>query len=149
VSWRDVRIFDRPDPHALEPDDWMSDRLEHLSHLPLTPFVNRELDGRLIPGARVRRVDETRLGWRGAAPLDRHAFFEALDRMIVRHPADARVVDLVDFVPRMRQAVRQLAIVGEQQQPFRVVVEAPDRIDVFLHAAQQVEHRRTLLRIVA
>ena len=54
-------------------------------------------------------------------------------RPVVRHALHARLVDLLDLVARMRQARGQLAVVGEHQQPFRVVVEPPDRIDVLLH----------------
>ena len=41
----------------------------------------------------------------------------------------------------------EVAVVGEQQQPFAVVVEAADRVDVLAHAAEQVDHRAAPLRI--
>jgi hypothetical protein len=47
----------------------------------------------------------------------------------------------------MREARRQLAFVGEEQQAFRVVVESSDRIDALADARQQIDDRRPALRI--
>jgi hypothetical protein len=48
MARRDVAIFDRADPDALQSDDGMADRVEHVPHLTLASFMNRELDRRLI-----------------------------------------------------------------------------------------------------
>ncbi len=46
-----------------------------------------------------------------------------------------------------RDAVRELAVVGEQQQPFAVIIEATHRVDTLAHALHQIEHRRPALGI--
>ena len=57
-------------------------------------------------------------------------------RLVVRYAGDMRLVGPVDLVPRMRQLRGKVAVVGEQQQPLRVVVETSNRVDVFLHRLQ-------------
>jgi len=48
VTRRDGRVLDRSNSHAPEPHDRVADRLEHLPHLTLPPFVNRQFDRGLI-----------------------------------------------------------------------------------------------------
>jgi len=47
----------------------------------------------------------------------------------------------------VRQARRQVAVVGEEQQSLRLVVQAADRVDVFADANEQVDHRPAPLRV--
>ena len=50
-------------------------------------------------------------------------------------------------MPRMREPRGEVAVVGQEEQPFRVEVEAADRIHVLADAGQQIDHRRPTLRI--
>src|SRR4030095_8444579 len=50
-------------------------------------------------------------------------------------------------MPRMGERGRELSIIGEEQQSFRVVVEATDGINVFLDTVQQIDNGRPPLRI--
>src|SRR5439155_20608958 len=65
----------------------------------------------------------------------------------VGNAENAYVVDTGNAVTRMREPGGEVAVVGQQQQPFRIEVEAADRIDVLVHAVQQVENRRAPLWI--
>ena len=56
VSRRDVRIFDRADPDALETHHRMSDGLEHLANLPLATFVDGQRDDRLLAASLDDRI---------------------------------------------------------------------------------------------
>jgi hypothetical protein len=47
----------------------------------------------------------------------------------------------------MRETRGEIAVVGQEQQALGLVVEPPDRVDVFTHAAQQIDDRRAPLRI--
>jgi len=49
----------------------------------------------------------------------------------------------------MGEPGRQVAVVGEQQQPLGLVVEPAHRVDVLAHAVQQVDDGSTALRIRA
>jgi hypothetical protein len=47
------------------------------------------------------------------------------------------------------QARGQLAVVGEEQESLRVVVQPADRVDVFLHAFQEIHDRRPSLGVAS
>ena len=51
------------------------------------------------------------------------------------------MVRLLDLKARMQEAVHQGTVIRDEQEPFRVVVEAADRVDALLHFRQEVEHR--------
>ena len=57
---------------------------------------------------------------------------EAIEIVRVRDAEHRRLVDPGDAVARVRQPRREVAVVHQQQQPFRFVVEPSDRVDVFL-----------------
>jgi hypothetical protein len=61
--------------------------------------------------------------------------------VFVGHAGDACLVGAFESMPRVRQPRREIAIVRQQQQSFAVVVEAADRVEVFTHAAEQVDDR--------
>ena len=61
MARRHLVISDRSDRDPTQADDRMADRVEHLSHLTLTPFMNRDLDDRL------------RTAWCDAHVTDGHA----------------------------------------------------------------------------
>jgi hypothetical protein len=48
---------------------------------------------------------------------------------------------------RMRQPRGEIAVVGEQQQALGVVVQPSDRIHIFPHASQQIDHGWPPLRV--
>jgi hypothetical protein len=54
---------------------------------------------------------------------------------------DAHAVAADPAIARQFQAPRQLAIIGEQQQPLRAEVEPPDRDDARQAGRQLVEYR--------
>ena len=127
--------------------DRMADRLAHLPHLPVAPLVDG--DRRSVGLTGLAAAVQLDLGRRRAAAVDHDAAREPVEIVRVGHAEDARLVDARDAVARMGEPRRQVAVVGQQQQPFGVVVEPADRVDVLAHAAQQVEDRRPPLRIRA
>ena len=60
---------------------------------------------------------------------------------------DLDPVDLGDVIRRMSQTVRQLPVVGQNQETFAVPVESPHGIDAFPHALQELDDGRAPLRI--
>ena len=54
---------------------------------------------------------------------------ELLERVVGRVALDLGLVDLLDLVARMREPVRELAVVREQERAGRVGVEAADGHD--------------------
>jgi len=141
-------VGDGAETDPLQAHDRVPDGVAHVADLAGAPFVDGNRQQRLIlPGAeaRLHHADHRR---RGAAALDRHAAPQALERALAGHAADARVVLALDLVARVQQPRGELAVVGQQQQAFRVVVQPANRVDVLAHVRQEVEHGRPVLRVL-
>ena len=131
-------------------DHRMADRFAHLPHLPVAPFVDHDRQQRL--DAPARRLDDLGDAARRPAPSGgRRSRRRARSARSRGRPARrARA-------PRTRarrrgsdaSAAPQVAVAGQDQQAFRLVVQPADRIDVVADAVarQDVDHRRTMLRI--
>ena len=140
-SW----IAERPDRDASQMFDRMADRLAHIPHLTVPAFVDRD-DERGLRGVAAQR-HESHFGRRRAPAIDHQPARKAVEIVGVGHAEDARLVDARDLVARMREARREITVVGEQQQAFGLVVEPPDRVHVFTHTPQEIDDRRAPLRI--
>jgi hypothetical protein len=141
-------IGDRAEPHALQPDDRVADGLAHVAHLARAPLVQGDRHQRLVLARPETGVDEADDGGRRATALECHPAAQPLEGALVRYAAHAGVVFALDLVARVQQARGEVAVVGQQQQALRVVVEAAHRVDVLVHLRQQVEDRRPLLGIL-
>jgi hypothetical protein len=141
-------IGDRAEPHALQPHHRVADGVAHVAHLPRAPLVQRNRHERLVLARAEAGLDQPHHGGRGPAAPNHHAAPQPLERAVVGHAADACGVLALDLVARVQQARREVAVVGEQQQAFRVVVEPAHRVDVLPHAWQQVEDGRPALRVL-
>ena len=109
------------EPRPVQLAHGMADGLEHAAHLPVAALVEDELDA--------ARGEPLRLGRRRAAVLELDALAEAPDRVLVGIALDRGDVDLLDPVARVRDPVRELAVVREQDRAGRVRVEAADGDD--------------------
>jgi hypothetical protein len=141
-------VDDRAEPHALQPHDRMAHGVAHVADLPRPPLVKRDRHQRLIPARTEARVDETDHGGRRAPALDGHAAAQPLEGVVAGHAAHPGVVLAFHLVARVQQAGREVAVVGQQQQALRVVVETAHRVDVLAHVRQQVEDGRPLLGVL-
>jgi hypothetical protein len=75
----------------------------------------------------------------------------ALERLQYVRPQAALhkdVVDAADAVARMSEPVGEAPVVGEEQEPLGVEVEAPDRVEPHPEIRQEVEHPRAPPRIL-
>jgi hypothetical protein len=114
------------------------DRDHHPPHLPVATLVEHELEapGAEPPDARRRRPPV----------LELHPIGERAERGVVGLAVRLHLVDLLDAVARVREAVRERPVVREQERAGRVCVEPPDRHDPNL-VADEVEHRPAPLRV--
>src|SRR5688572_3194377 len=160
-------IGNRPDSDAAELAHRMADRLAHPPYLAVASLADSDEENAMCPLVAglltfVRRPftgcraflggrPAQQLHVRGHRPpaVERDPAAQPADRLLIRCSGDIRLVGPFDFVTRMRQARGEIAVVCQQQQPFAVVVEAANRVDVFAHAMEQVDHRLTTLRIGA
>ena len=110
----------------------MADGVGHLADLPRASFVDRHPQHRRVAlGAPFpQQFDERRAR---AAALDDDTAREALDVVRVGHAKHHRFVHALDLVARMGERGGQIAVVGQDEQPLGVEIEAPDGIDVFAH----------------
>jgi len=116
----------------------MADGVEHPLDLAVTAFVDRQLD-------RVR-AEPARLSGGGAAVVELDACFEPLECLVGRLALDLGDVGLLDAVARVREPVRELPVVREQQRACRVDVETPDRDDARL-VRDELDDRRPSSRL--
>ena len=117
----------------VQPADAVTDRLAHPPHLAVAALVEHELEaGRAEPADARRRRD---------AVLELDALREAAQRLVVRLLPGLDLVDLLDAVPRVREPVRERAVVREQEGAGRLDVEPPDRDDARL-VLDEVDDRR-------
>jgi hypothetical protein len=59
-----------------------------------------------------------------------------------------RPISLLHTVARMRQAIGQLTVVGQDHQPGTVLVEPADRVDPFRNFRKQIDHPGAARRVV-
>src|SRR5204862_5774124 len=88
---------------AMEPADGMVDGFEHPLDLVLAALVDRELDAR---GSKAARA-----GGSGDAVVELDASLERGQRLVGRIALDLGLVDLLHLVARMREPVREVAVV--------------------------------------
>ena len=140
-------IGERPDPRAPQLLHRMADRFAHPAHLAVASFADRERQHAvaIVPAAALQQRSTSAGSVR--RPSSGMPARSRSSASLVRHAGDARLVGALDAVARMRQPRREVAVVGQQQQPLGVVVEPADRVDVLADAAEQIDHRPPALRI--
>src|SRR4029453_6872616 len=79
--------------------------------------------------------------------LDGDTARQSIEIVRVGHAQDLSFVDARDAVTRMGESSGEVAVVREDQQPFGLEVESPNRIDVVAHTGQEIDHRRSPLWI--
>ena len=138
-------IAQRADPDTNQFADGMAHGFEHAAHLAVASLADR--DGQHAVAGAAALVQDRDLRRQRPPSIERDAVPKSLDRSVIRHACNARFVRALDAVARMRQFRREIAVVGQEQQPLGVVVEATHGIDVLPHAAKQIDHGRPSLWI--
>jgi hypothetical protein len=144
-----LAIADRTDAHAPEAHHRVADGVAHVAHLPGLPFVDRNRQQGLVGPRAQAAFQHAYHGRCRALALDAHAAAHPVQAVLGGFAAHAGVVFPFHLVAGMQQAFGEGPVVGEQQQPFRVVVEAAHRVDVLPHLGHQVEDRRPPFRVLA
>ena len=109
----------RPEAHPYERNEGMTDRIEHPAHLPVTAFVQRQIDDRTF----ARHGDDAQLRRRSPLSVEGYSFAQSLYRLRFETATQRCAIDFINAESRMRQCVRQIAVVGEQQQSRGIVIE--------------------------
>src|SRR5262245_64997429 len=108
----------------------MPDGVEHVPDLPVATLANGYLDhaARAVRGFEDPQQPDARR--QGTAPVDLDAPPEPIEIAIVGHAGDLRFVRALELVPRMRHALGELTVVGEQDEAFGIRIEAAHGIVV-------------------
>src|SRR5262249_7343766 len=111
--------------------------------LAIAPFAERDLDPRgLRPGA-----EEAHAG-RDSGAVGQHDTATPAREVAGAHPpGHLRPVHARELVARMEETIGEIAVVGEEEETFHVVVETPHRKDARGAGRQQVHHHATPLRV--
>ena len=113
----------------------MSDPRQQPADLAIAAFVQDDFQFRRFPLA----ASDTHGSDAGHAFRQMNAAPQPVQGLDGRASLDSRQIGLVDPVSRMGQAVRQIAVVGDQDQPFAGPVQPADREQPFVRA-NQVDH---------
>ena len=76
-----------------------------------------------------------------------HPLLQLIDNLARGDPRDLHAVDLFDLEAGVGQAMGQLPVVGDQQQPFAVLIQSPDGEQPLGRLGEQVDHPGTSLGI--
>jgi len=100
------------------------------------PLVDHNLEDQPVVGL----AEDAALRGNNPLAVDHQAVAQALKGRFGRAGEGEHVVLLLQPVPRVHDAVGDVAVVGEQQQTFGLAVEASDRVDP-LRNLDQLHHR--------
>ncbi len=120
---------------------------KHAPNLAIAAFDQRDLIPRirgLLHNANRSRPSSHALAVIGS---NRNTGAQFGDRRFCRRAGNFYQISFRDVRRRFHEPVRELAVIGQQQQAFTGVVESADRIDASPDAAEQVHHGGPLLRI--
>src|SRR5436305_10768362 len=123
---------DGSEPNALERGDLVADRGSHPPDLAVSPSAQRDLDD--------ARRDAADPRGRGEPVVELDAAPQSGQIGAARPAAKTGPVGAGDAVARMHEEVRELAVVGEEDEPRRVGVEAPRRVEA-LRRFDELHHR--------
>ena len=101
----------------------MTERFEHPANLPVAPFVNRDIDD----AASAPHRDDAHLRTRGSKVIHNHSAIEQPHVVGGESSARSRLDRSFRRRSWVKQALRELAVVGQQERAARCVVKAADR----------------------
>ena len=122
-AWLEIVEIDRADTGANQTHDFVPDSLHHAANLPIAPLVDREFDNPASTFLSAPDLAYLRGGRRFAAP-DVQAPRQGLQVVISERPVDRDQIGFAHRLRRMRDAVHEIAVVGQQDQPLGIGVQA-------------------------
>src|SRR5262249_11571904 len=121
--WLQLFILQESDTYSAELLDWMSNGLKHSADLLISALMQRDSKPRILAAF---QLDD--FASRKPFVVDIRASPKSIEVTRAGHAGNFDMVDLWNN-PRFRHGLRELAIVGENDQPLGTKVEAPDRVD--------------------
>src|SRR4029079_7676435 len=131
-----------PDPQEL--DYRMSDHFQHPLDLMFAPFTDRNFQ----PGIRLDLPDLLDLRRTRHAVFESHTLLQASDLVVSQDTLHLDKVCLGHVIPRVKHRLSELAVVGQEHQPFTVEIQPSGGEHPHRNASQIILDRRPSPRIV-
>jgi hypothetical protein len=128
----DPRDRQRPDSNAAEPSDWYTDGVHHSPHEMVHAFVHDNFENEPLG----RFTDNANLFRNDPLALDHDSVANALQCRLRRTAQRENVILLVQSVSGVHHAIRDIAVIGQQQQPLGIAIEPANRVDAFRNLDQ-------------
>ena len=122
---RQVREAERSDTHPPQPFDRNPGRVHHIAHQMVRPFMDHHSEDETLR----RLTQNPKLLRNHAMSIDDDPIAYSLQDRVGGPGQRQNVVLLVKLIARVHDAVRDVAVVGQQQETFGVAIEAADRVD--------------------
>jgi hypothetical protein len=123
----------------------MPDRLHHPPHLAVTSLVQRDVQDRAL--RRFVEFDKAQECRRRLTVVELDALHQLLGRLSIDKAPSGYAVELRNVVAGMRHAVREIAVVCEEEKAGAVGVQPADRIDALAYLRDEVQHGALCIRI--
>jgi hypothetical protein len=134
---------DRPDRDPRQGHDLVAELGQHPPNFAILPFREHHLQqGGLSLAAGLTNPLGPGLPLGEPDPI-----LELPQVLLVGLPGDQDAVDLLDAIARVCQAIGEVAVVGQQDQPGAVLVQSADREDALSDSGKQIDHPGTPRRI--
>lgn len=108
--------------YTYEPQDLVAQQASYFADLALAPLVEHYPN----PGSFIAAFEQLNPGWRGALAFEIDASTPLAQRIGIGRLVEQYSILLLDLEARVRQPIGQLTVIGEQQQPFAILVEPPN-----------------------
>ena len=118
-------------------------RFDHAPHLAIASLCDRQLQ----KGLRFRIAKANGLGRPRRPVFQNHAFAQLPHGVFRQNRRAFHQISLRHMMIRIGQPLRQLSVVGQDQQSAGVQIQPSDGRDELADIAQQIVNRRTALRI--
>src|SRR5262245_19994774 len=121
LRWRQIGEQDRAKAHALQPDHWMPNRGKQPPYFALPSFSECDLQARFCRRSR----NHFRIERAGRSVLELHTAEQPFTLGRRNRACYEHFVHATDFITRVLQTMRAIAVVRQQDKPLRVVVQPP------------------------
>lgn len=122
---------------------WDADLVHHPAHEVVDPLVHDNLDHETFS----RLPDDPYLCRNDSLALDRNSVAKALKRHLGGPGQGEDVVLLIEPILRVHHAVRNVTVIGQEEQTFGVTIEAAHRVDPLRHR-DEIHHRAPIALIL-
>jgi hypothetical protein len=132
----DAAQVERADANAAQTLDGDADGFHYAPDNMIHTLVNDDLEQKAI----MRGTEHPEFAREDSFTVDHHAVPDALERRVGGAVEGEDVIFLFQFVARMHDAIRDVTVIGQEQQAFGRAIEPADGIDALRDLNQVKDH---------